>query len=190
VPGDLLGCLKIHIKCIFNGDTQTMFGARGRCRPFARAIVRFTPSWRAIEMTSNRSTSLSAPLCSEEEITQLVHAFYARVRQDEQLGPIFNAHVDDWDHHLAKLVDFWSSILLRTGRYSGTPMPKHAALPGLNADLFHRWLALFRQTANEQPNRAMAERACTMAERIAQSLWMGYQMVRCPDTIASPLPYA
>lgn len=140
--------------------------------------------------TAMNSSTPEAPLCSEEEITQLVHAFYARVRQDEQLGPIFNAHVDDWDHHLAKLVDFWSSILLRTGRYSGTPMPKHAALPGLNADLFHRWLALFRQTASEQPNRAMAERACTMAERIAQSLWMGYQMVRCPDTIASPLPYA
>lgn len=122
-------------------------------------------------------------LCSEQEVTRLVHAFYARVRQDERLGPIFNAQVADWDHHLARLVDFWSSILRRTGRFSGTPMGKHAVLPGLTAELFQHWLALFRETAGAQPNRAMATRANAMAERIAQSLWMGYQMGRHPDRL-------
>jgi len=131
-----------------------------------------------------------APLCTEAEISRLVHAFYARVRQDAALGPIFQAHVEDWDLHLAKLVDFWSSILLRTGRFNGTPMPKHAALPGLDASLFERWLALFRDTAAEQPNRRMAERACEMAQRIAQSLWMGYQISRSPDAIPTGLPHA
>ena len=127
-------------------------------------------------------------LCTEGEIARLVHAFYARVRQDELLGPVFDAHVSDWDHHLAKLVDFWSSILLRTGRYSGTPMQKHASLAGLNPELFERWLALFRQTAAEQPNGAMAARACEMAQRIAQSLWMGYQISRDPDAVPTALP--
>ena len=126
-------------------------------------------------------------LCTEAEITALVHAFYARVRLDERLGPIFNEHVDDWDQHLATLVDFWSSILRRTGRFSGAPMPKHAALPGLEAALFRRWLALFNETAAGQPNQAMATRACAAAERIAQSLWMGYQMSRNPDVIAEGL---
>ncbi len=126
-------------------------------------------------------------LCSEQDITDLVHAFYARVRQDEQLGPIFDRHVDDWDHHLAKLVDFWSSILRRTGRFTGAPMPKHAALPGLNAQLFQRWLALFRDTAARQPNQAMAAQACAAAERIAQSLWMGYQISRDPHALPSAL---
>jgi len=130
----------------------------------------------------------SPALCTEADITRLVHAFYARVRQDALLGPIFNAHVDDWDHHLARLVDFWSSILLRTGRYAGTPMVKHAALDGLSAELFQRWLALFRATAAEQENQAMAARACEMAQRIAQSLWMGYQISRQPDAIPTELP--
>lgn len=130
---------------------------------------------------------MATELCSEVEVSNLVHAFYARVRQDEVLGPIFDTHVDDWDHHLVKLVDFWSSILRRTGRFSGAPMPKHAALPGLSADLFQRWLALFRETAQAQPNRAMGEQACTMAERIAQSLWMGYQMSRDPDAMPTAL---
>lgn len=135
------------------------------------------------------TTSEISELCTEEEISRLVHAFYARVRQDGELGPIFEAHIDDWDHHLAKLVDFWSSILLRTGRFTGAPMPKHAALPGLSADLFRRWLQLFGETAAVQPNQAMARQACAMAERIAQSLWMGYQMIREPNGIPATLAH-
>lgn len=128
-------------------------------------------------------------LCTEAEIAALVHTFYASVRQDELLGPIFESHVDDWANHLARLVDFWSSILRRTGRFSGAPMPRHAVLPGLSAALFQRWLKLFRENAAAQPNLAMGEQACAMAERIAQSLWMGYQIVREPDAVPTPLSH-
>lgn len=117
-------------------------------------------------------------LCTEEEIALLVHAFYAQVRQDKALGPIFNAHVDDWPHHLAKLVDFWSALLRGTRRFDGAPMPKHAALPDLHPGLFQRWLELFRETAAVQDNQAMARQACETAGRIAQRLWAGYQLSR------------
>lgn len=131
---------------------------------------------------------MSTPdLCTEQEIETLVHAFYAKVRRDEVLGPIFNHHVDDWDHHLAKLVDFWSSVLRGTRRFSGTPMPKHVALPGLSADLFRRWLMLFQETTSFQPNHAMSERAYALAQRIAQSLWYGYQISRCPHELPADL---
>ena len=119
-------------------------------------------------------------LCTEEEITTLVHNFYDRVRADAMLGPIFDAHIDDWDKHLAIMVQFWSSMLLGTGSYSGTPMPKHVALPDLKADLFTQWLALFHQTTRELPNRAFAERAEEYAHRIARSLWFGYQLNNHP----------
>lgn len=119
-------------------------------------------------------------LCTEDEIESMVHDFYALVRRDEMLGPIFNAHIDDWDHHLKLLVDFWSSILLRTGRFSGTPMPKHIALPGLTAELFQRWLVLFHEITSTRTNQAMGEQAYAMAQRIAQSLWYGYQLNRNP----------
>jgi len=127
-------------------------------------------------------------ICTEEEITTLVHTFYARVRADEQLGPIFNGHVDDWPRHLAKLVDFWSSLLRGTGRFAGAPMPKHLALPGLTAELFQRWLALFRETLADLPNPALAERAQTFAQRIANSLWTGYQINRNPEALPQDLP--
>lgn len=130
---------------------------------------------------------LNPELCTEEEVTQLVHAFYAKVRQDAVLGPIFNSQVHDWDHHLVTLANFWSSILRGTGNYSGTPMQKHAAMAHLDESLFKRWLALFEETTKEQANQAMGQRAITSAQRIAQSLWYGYQMNRKPDAIPKDL---
>ncbi len=115
-------------------------------------------------------------LCSEEEIAELVNRFYARVRRDEQLGPIFHVHVHDWNAHLVKLTDFWSSALRGTRRFRGTPMPVHTALPGLTAGLFRHWLQLFEATAAELPNQALRKRVTELADRIAQSLWYGYQI--------------
>jgi hemoglobin len=120
---------------------------------------------------------------------ELVHGFYARVRRDHVLGPIFDAHVHDWESHLRTLVDFWSSILRGTGRFNGTPMAKHAALPGLSADLFGRWLALFGETAAVQPNQVMAQRAQVLANRIAQSLWYGYQLAHAPNDAPKALDH-
>ena len=123
----------------------------------------------------------TADLCTDEEVSDMVHTFYAKVRRDEVLGPIFNRHVADWDHHLSKLVDFWSSILRGTGRFSGAPMPKHVALPSLSAALFERWLALFHDTTQALGNEAMRQRADTMARRIAESFWYVYQLSHHPD---------
>ncbi|NKE67935.1 group III truncated hemoglobin [Ramlibacter sp. RBP-2] len=125
-------------------------------------------------------------LCTEEEVSGLVHAFYDRVREDDALGPIFDRHVNDWNRHLATMVDFWSSALRGTARFRGTPMPKHVALPGLTRQLFQRWLGLFGETTAQLPNAAMRERANDLASRIAESLWYGYQLSRQ----AEPLPGA
>ena len=126
-------------------------------------------------------------LCTEDDVRNLVHTFYARIRDDELLGPVFDAHITDWDRHLGKMVDFWSAILRGTARYHGTPMPKHAAMPGLSAALFERWLGLFKSTTESMANEQMGQRADAMACRIAQSLWFGYQLHRNPDASPSGL---
>jgi len=120
-------------------------------------------------------------LCHPDDITRLVHDFYRRVRADSVLGPIFEAHIDDWDEHLDRMVSFWSSLLLRTGTYSGMPMPRHVALPDLRGDMFVRWLQLFRQTTDTFNNPRFAEQANEFANRIARSLWYGYQINHAPD---------
>lgn len=129
----------------------------------------------------------NADLCTEEEIVFLVHSFYARIRSDETLGPVFDAHVTNWEPHLAKMVDFWSSALRGTARFRGTPMPKHVALPGLTAELFRRWLALFGQTTEGLANVPMRERANELAHRIAESLWYGYQSSHRSDALPQAL---
>ena len=54
------------------------------------------------------------PDITDPDIAKLVATFYARAREDEILGPVFNRAVHDWDEHIAQITDFWSSIMLRT----------------------------------------------------------------------------
>lgn len=105
-------------------------------------------------------------------IERLVHAFYAKVRRDELLGPIFDARIVDWDKHLARMCLFWASVALGAGTYEGSPMQVHAPLP-VDARHFDRWLALFEETANEICPPAAAEHFVVRARRIAQSLELG-----------------
>ena len=119
-------------------------------------------------------------LCTEEEVVSLVHSFYARIRQDEVLGPIFDARIADWDHHLTKLVDFWSAMLRGTRRFRGAPLQKHQALPGLDAALFQQWLLLLRKTTAALGNPPMQREADAMARQIADNFWQRYQSARDP----------
>jgi len=107
---------------------------------------------------------------TEAMIHDLVHAFYRKVRADPALGPIFNREVDDWDHNLAKLCDFWSSVLLMTGRFKGAPAVVHARLPDIRGTHFARWLHLFSQTAREVCPPEAAALFEAKSQIIAQSL--------------------
>lgn len=120
-------------------------------------------------------------LYTEEEIAKLVHTFYAKARKDPSLGPIFEAHVIDWDAHFVQMTNFWSAQLRGTSRFRGAPMPKHIVLPELTAELFERWLQLFRQTTEELGNPSLQQHANAIASFIATRLWQGYQVNNYPD---------
>ena len=115
---------------------------------------------------------------TEPMIHALVHGFYAQVRADPVLGPIFNGHVDDWDAHLAKLCDFWSSVLLMTGRFKGAPMRPHVQLPEIEPAHFDRWLDLWRGAARRLCPPPAAALFIAKAEMIAQSLQLGISINR------------
>jgi hemoglobin len=117
------------------------------------------------------------PDLTEENIARLVATFYGRARQDDLIGPIFNAAVKDWDHHIAQISDFWSSMLLKTGRYDGRPMRPHLVLP-LKGAHFDRWLLLFEKTAREIFAGDVAEAFIIRARRIADSFEMGIATTR------------
>lgn len=79
-------------------------------------------------------------------IRAVVDDFYGRVRQDPMLGPVFEAHIQDWQPHLAKMYGFWATVLLGDRQYKGNPFERHQALPELSAAHFERWLNLFAET--------------------------------------------
>lgn len=108
----------------------------------------------------------------EPMIASLVDAFYARVRADPLLGPVFDARITDWEPHLQQMRLFWSSVALMSGVYHGRPMPKHLPLP-VDAVHFDRWLELFEGTAREVCPPAAADHFIERARRIAQSLELG-----------------
>jgi len=107
----------------------------------------------------------------EEGLKLLVAAFYARVRVDARLGPIFNDAIDDWPEHLDKLAAFWSSVMLTSGRYKGQPVPAHMRhRTRITPELFDRWLTLWARTTDELMVPEAATILQAKAARIAQSL--------------------
>lgn len=79
----------------------------------------------------------------EGMIRALVDSFYGSIRDDGLLGPIFASQVADWSVHLPKMYAFWSTVVLKTGRYAGRPLETHQRLGMLKAEHFERWLALW-----------------------------------------------
>ncbi len=109
----------------------------------------------------------------EAMMERLVREFYTRARQDPELGPIFEARLaGQWEEHFSKLTDFWSQIGLRTGRYSGRPLPAHAEL-GLAPEHFRIWLGLFERTARDVLPPHAAGFFIDRAHRIAESFQIG-----------------
>lgn len=107
----------------------------------------------------------------EAKLERLVEHFYARVRADAELGPIFNDAIADWPEHLEKLTAFWSSVMLTSGRYKGQPVPAHMKHRArITPELFGRWLALWNETTAELMEPAAAAALQAKAVRIAESL--------------------
>lgn len=113
----------------------------------------------------------------EPPIHELVGRFYGRVRQDPLLAPVFKATLGEtdaaWAAQLARLADFWSSVMQGSGRYHGDPFSAHLRLPDLTPVMFDRWLELFQATCREVLLPDDAAAFGSRAGRIAGSLRMG-----------------
>lgn len=119
------------------------------------------------------------------DISNLVHAFYPRVRADPRLGPIFERQIGtcdrEWEPHLARIEGFWANVMLGSRTYRGNPMQAHAGVPGIEPTDFDRWLNLFEETARETLCRRKADAFIILSRRIGQSLAMGLQRMRAPQ---------
>ncbi len=111
---------------------------------------------------------------TEPMIEAMVRTFYSEIRRDPLLGPIFAGAIgEDWEPHQAKMSDFWSSVLLMSGRFKGSPMAAHVRLSDIGPQHFERWLDLFRRIAAEVCPEPAAALFIAKAEMIAGSLQLG-----------------
>lgn len=108
---------------------------------------------------------------TEADVALLVERFYARVRQDAELGSIFDDVVQvNWPEHLPRIIAFWSTMLLNTGTYAGNPMRAHFELAlktSLRPAHFDRWLSLFFQTLTDLFSGPRTDEARQRAHGIA-----------------------
>ncbi len=108
------------------------------------------------------------PDLRDEDLHALLVDFYDRIAREPQLAPYF-APVD-MPAHLPRIVDFWSTLLFHTGRYSGNAFRPHQSMEGLTAEHFVRWLGALEATVDERFGGPMAEQMKTMGHRIAYSM--------------------
>lgn len=113
---------------------------------------------------------MDAAKLEESQILPVLERFYEQVRRDPMLGAVFTV-VADWPEHLQRLTEFWSSLMLTTGKYKGNPVAIHL----IHADkiepaMFERWLAIWRETTDEMLPLAVAQEMQIKARRIASRL--------------------
>lgn len=133
----------------------------------------------ALQARTAKRAAAEAIGVDERYIAQFIARFYAAVREDECLGPIFRARISDWDAHLERMNRFWRSVLHNSGEFSGNPMLKHIAIPGLTQEHFDHWLTLFYATLRGmERDPAATDLVAGRARMIAESLLTGIEVDR------------
>ena len=142
--------------------------------PRSRADLPLAPANRVPGDASPPPHSPASPdpprpdLAGDADLRRVLDAFYAALARDPLLAPYFAAL--DMAEHLPRIVDFWSTLLFRTGRYDGNVFRPHLAMPGLSARHFARWLEALDATVRASHAGPTADRMLDLAHRIAYSM--------------------
>jgi hemoglobin len=117
---------------------------------------------------------------TRDDIARVVKHFYAAVRKDPNLGPVFAHSIDPngWRDHEAKIVRFWANAILHENDYAGNPFLVHRAQGHVKPEHFEIWLNLFQDSLNTVLPPMPALQFNNLAQRIGASLKMGLQGTR------------
>ncbi|WP_341863049.1 group III truncated hemoglobin [Gymnodinialimonas sp. 57CJ19] len=119
---------------------------------------------------------------TEAQIRLVLDRFYARVRENPDLAPIFHHTVGTdpqvWEAHIAKIARFWRNALLRDPVYDGNPMLAHAGVAAIQPEHFAIWLGIFDDVLTEVLPPDVAARWSLVAHRIGRGLSLGLRAAR------------
>lgn len=130
--------------------------------------------------------SVKVELKDRESVSLLVRSFYAKVRKDPLLGPIFNAQIQDWEPHLEHLTDFWESNLFFKKTYNGDPIGKHIGVDRkmdqpMEAQHFGVWLNLWFETIDSLFEGEVAQIAKNRARNMGTFIHLKVFGARTPS---------
>ena len=111
---------------------------------------------------------------NRDDISKLVNLFYAKIRENELLGPIFNRHISEqqWPEHLDKLTDFWETNLFGIAKFKGNPTAKHINVDkqmqhSIEQTHFGVWLQLWFETIDQLFDGEIAFKAKQSARKMS-----------------------
>lgn len=108
-------------------------------------------------------------------IERLVARFYADVRADDLLAPVFEPLLHDrWPAHLVRMTDFWCTALKLERSFRGDVLHKHMGLAGITPAHVQRWLRLWQRDTALELNPAAAARLQDVAEGVARVMLLGW----------------
>ena len=116
---------------------------------------------------------MQAEQITHENIRTLVMSFYAKIINDDIVGPFFKAKLGEdindehWVTHLETIVGFWTSLAFGEPKYSGNLFLPHTQLGDLKRETFEQWLKLFAQTLDEVYIEAIAAKFKERSQIIA-----------------------
>ncbi len=112
---------------------------------------------------------------SRERLSTLVHSFYADVRADPLLGPVFEqALAERWEPHLERMVEFWSTVALGSRSFTGNVFGKHMALSDVTPEHFTHWVQLWKKHTERLFEPEVSRDLQVTAHGIARNLFLGY----------------
>jgi hemoglobin len=98
---------------------------------------------------SKSSERLASDVITEAMLRDVVHAFYARVLTDPDIGLLFAGRLSGhWQIHIDHLIACWMAATDPGALPTGWPQVPHASL-GLTDGQIDRWFALLRTTIND-----------------------------------------
>jgi len=122
---------------------------------------------------------------SAVEIDGVVTEFYARVREDDVLAPVFFQSLPPqpkvWRVHEEKIAAFWRNAILFERSYNGNPQKVHGERDAVEVKHFAVWLALFDEVLKDKLRPEQAAAWSNLAHRIGRGLKMGVVQSRAAE---------
>lgn len=113
-------------------------------------------------MDSESSATLLDRIGGRSKLELFLKNFYASVRINPLIGPIFEELIEDWPAHISKIAEFWSLQMGGTSTYRGGLMARHFPL-SLKREHFDAWLGQWESSCDVHFDPPEAEQMKALA---------------------------